>query len=229
MNYPGKELENFDLASIWRKYIYFLIKKYIKGSVLEVGAGIGSFTNNYSSLENNGITLTEIDNNNYKIIKERFKNRNYFFYQSVTKELKGKFNTIMYLNVLEHIEKDTVEINDALEKLDDNGYLIILVPAHNKLYSKFDEAVGHFKRYEIDYFNKLKLNNAVIEKTFFLDCMGYFLYYINGVFFKEDVYPSKLKILIWDKIFTPITFFLDKILNYKFGKNLLCVIKKTRS
>ena len=229
MNYPGKELENFDLASIWRKYIYFLIKKYIKGSVLEVGAGIGSFTNNYSSLENNSITLTEIDNNNYKIIKERFKNRNYFFYQSVTKELKGKFNTIMYLNVLEHIEKDTVEINDALEKLDDNGYLIILVPAHNKLYSKFDEAVGHFKRYEIDYFNKLKLNNAVIEKTFFLDCMGYLLYYINGVFFKEDVYPSKLKILIWDKIFTPITFFLDKILNYKFGKNLLCVIKKTKN
>ena len=229
MNYPGKELENFDLASIWRKYIYFLIKKYIKGSVLEVGAGIGSFTNNYSSLENNSITLTEIDNNNYKIIKERFKNRNYFFYQSVTKELKGKFNTIMYLNVLEHIEKDTVEINDALEKLDDNGYLIILVPAHNKLYSKFDEAVGHFKRYEIDYFNKLKLNNAVIEKTVFLDCMGYLLYYINGIFFKEDVYPSKLKILIWDKIFTPITFFLDKILNYKFGKNLLCVIKKTKN
>ena len=229
MNYPGKELENFDLASIWRKYIYFSIKKYIKGSVLEVGAGIGSFTNNYSSLENNSITLTEIDNNNYKILKERFKNRNYFFYKSVTKELKGKFNTIMYLNVLEHIEKDTVEINDALEKLDDNGYLIILVPAHNKLYSKFDEAVGHFKRYEIDYFNKLKLNNAVIEKTVFLDCMGYLLYYINGVFFKEDVYPSKLKILIWDKIFTPITFFLDKILNYKFGKNLLCVIKKTRS
>mgnify|MGYP002637958535 FL=1 len=132
---------------------------------MEVGAGIGSFTNNYSSLENNSITLTEIDNNNYKIIKERFKNRNYFFYQSVTKELKGKFNTIMYLNVLEHIEKDTVEINDALEKLDDNGYLIILVPAHNKLYSKFDEAVGHFKRYEIDYFNKLKLNNAVLDHT----------------------------------------------------------------
>ena len=229
MNYPGKELENFDLASIWRKYIYFLIKKYIKGSVLEVGAGIGSFTNNYSSLENNSITLTEIDNNNYKIIKERFKNRNYFFYQSVTKELKGQLNTIMCLNVLEHIERDTIEINDALEKLDDNGYLIILVPAHNKLYSKFDEAVGHFKRYEIDYFNKLKLNNAVIEKTVFLDCMGYLLYYINGVFFKEDVYPSKLKILIWDKIFTPITFFLDKILNYKFGKNLLCVIKKTKN
>ncbi len=59
--------------------------------------------------------------------------------------------------------------------------------------------------------------------------MGYLLYYVNGIFFKEDVYPSKIKILIWDKIFTPITFFLDKIFNYKMGKNLLCVIKKIKT
>ena len=229
MNYPGKELENFDSATIWRKYVYFLIKKYIKGNILEVGAGIGSFTNNYSHLKNDSITLTEVDNNNYEIIKQKFKNKNYSFYQNITKELKGTFNTIMYLNVLEHIKEDTTEINDALNKLEVNGYLIILVPAHNKLYSKFDEAVGHFKRYEIDYFKNLKLSNAVVEKVFFLDCMGYLLYYVNGIFFKEDVYPSKIKILIWDKIFTPITFFLDKIFNYKMGKNLLCVIKKIKT
>ncbi len=228
MNYPGKELENFDLATIWRKYIYFLIKKYIKGSILEVGAGIGSFTENYSHLKNSGITLTEVDDGNYSTIKDRFKLKNYIFFQSVTRELKNKFNTIMYLNVLEHIKDDTKEIKDALDKLEINGYLIILVPAHNKLYSKFDKAVGHFKRYEIEYFQNLNFNNAKVEKIFFLDCMGYFLYYINGIFFKDDVYPSKLKILIWDKIFTPITFFLDKILNYKFGKNLLCIVKKTK-
>ena len=218
MNYPGKELENFDSATIWRKYVYFLIKKYIKGNILEVGAGIGSFTNNYSHLKNDSITLTEVDNNNYEIIKQKFKNKNYSLYQNITKELKGTFNTIMYLNVLEHIKEDTTEINDALNKLEINGHLIILVPAHNKLYSKFDEAVGHFKRYEIDYFKNLKLSNAVVEKVFFLDCMGYLLYYVNGIFFKEDVYPSKIKILIWDKIF-----------NYKMGKNLLCVIKKIKT
>ncbi len=118
MNYPGKELENFDSATIWRKYVYFLIKKYIKGNILEVGAGIGSFTNNYSHLKNDSITLTEVDNNNYEIIKQKFKNKNYSFYQNITKELKGTFNTIMYLNVLEHIKEDTTEINDALNKLE---------------------------------------------------------------------------------------------------------------
>ena len=47
MKYPGEELDNFDKATIWRKYIFFEIKRFIKGKVLEVGAGIGSFTKNY--------------------------------------------------------------------------------------------------------------------------------------------------------------------------------------
>ena len=47
MKYPGAELDKFDKATIWRKYVFLLIKKFIKGSVLEVGAGIGSFTDNY--------------------------------------------------------------------------------------------------------------------------------------------------------------------------------------
>ena len=39
--------------------------------------------------------------------------------------------------------------------------------------------------------------------------MGYLLYYLNKTFFKEEVYPSNLKIFIWDKIFTPITMLFD--------------------
>ena len=53
MKYPGQELENFDRATVWRKYVYFEIKKFIIGNTLEVGAGIGSFTNNYKHLVKN--------------------------------------------------------------------------------------------------------------------------------------------------------------------------------
>ena len=225
MKYPGAELDNFDKATIWRKYIFLLIKKFIRGSVLEVGAGIGSFTSNYKDIPSK-LTLSEIDNNNLYIIKEKFSNENINFTNKVTKDLNEKFDTIMYLNVLEHIEKDKNEISQAFEKLNVNGYLIILVPAHNELYSNFDKAVGHFRRYKISFFKDIKIKDSKLINLIYLDALGYFLYFLNKIFFKEEVYPSKLKILIWDKIFTPLTFFLDKILFYKFGKIILYVIKK---
>ena len=225
INYPGKELENFERANVWRKYIYFIIRKYIKENILEVGAGIGSFTLTYLDKKKK-LTLTETDVNNFNFIKERFKNKNISIFSELTKDIQGTFETIMYMNVLEHIEKDNEEIKIAVDKLQNNGYLIILVPGHNKLFSKFDKAVGHHRRYEIKFFKDLKIVNCKLEKLCYLDCAGYFLYYINRIFFKEEIYPSRLKIFIWDKIFTPITIILDRLINYKYGKNILCVIKK---
>ena len=225
MDYPGKELEIFDKAVLWRKYIYFLVKKYIKNRLLEVGAGIGSFTKNYkNSLKN--ITLTELDKKNIKRLKKRFKGSKIKIKAQLTSKLSGKFNSILYMNVLEHIKNDKKEINISLNKLNKKGYLIILVPAHNELYTKFDKEIGHFRRYKVNFFKKLKLKNAKIVKLQYLDCLGYFLYYLNKMFYKDEIYPSQTKIFIWDKFFTPLTFFFDRFLNYKFGKNVLCIIEK---
>tara|TARA_B100000900_G_scaffold385181_1_gene374642 strand:+ start:233 stop:913 length:681 start_codon:yes stop_codon:yes gene_type:complete len=225
MDYPGKELEIFDKAVLWRKYIYFLVKKYIKNGLLEVGAGIGSFTKNYKNDLKN-ITLTELDKQNIKRLKKRFKGSKIKIETKLTSKLNGKFNSILYMNVLEHIKNDKKEINISLNKLNKKGYLIILVPAHNELYTKFDKEIGHFRRYKVNFFKKLKLKNAKIVKLQYLDCLGYFLYYLNKIFYKNEIYPSKTKIFIWDKFFTPLTFFFDRFLNYRFGKNVLCIIEK---
>ena len=118
------------------------------------------------------------------------------------------------------------EIKKCLEKINKNGFLIILVPAHNKLYSNLDKAVGHYKRYEKNFFNNLKIENAELIKISYVDCVGYFLYLFNKLIFNKETYPSKFKIFIWDKIFTPLTIIIDFVTRYKFGKNLLCIYKK---
>ena len=226
MKYPGLELENFDKANIWRHYVFLLIKKYLKNGLLEVGAGIGSFTGNYERMFTD-ITITETDENNLNELKKKYSNKkNISISDEIVKNINKKFNSIIYLNVLEHIKEDTEEINLALEKINSNGYLVLLVPAHNKLYSKFDEAVGHHRRYQIDFFNKTKLKNGKLVDVYYLDCFGYFLYFINSFFFKEEIYPSKLKIFIWDKIFTPASILFDFLFRYKFGKNIMCIIQK---
>jgi len=193
--------------------------------LLEVGAGIGSFTKNYKDNLNN-ITLTELDTENLKKLKKRFKRSRINIKLQYTSKIKKKFNTILYMNVLEHIKNDKKEINVALGKLKKNGHLVILVPAHNELYTRFDKEIGHFRRYKIKFFEKLKLKSSKVEKLIYLDCLGFFLYFLNKKFYKDEIYPSKNKIFIWDKIFIPLTFFLDLFSNYRFGKNLLCIIKK---
>ena len=224
--YPEIALERFDGANLWIKYIIFKIRKFLKDDILEVGAGCGSFSKNY--MKNfNSITLTDMDNSSFNLLKKNFINeKNINVINSPTKDIDKKFNTILYFNVLEHLEEDKLEIKTALEKLNSGGYLIVLVPAHQKIYSKLDKAVGHYKRYDIDFFKKNRFENSKIIKLHFLDFFGYLLYYLNKIFFKEETYPSNLKIFIWDKIFTPFTIVIDYLTGYKFGKNILCIYQK---
>ena len=117
------------------------------------------------------------------------------------------------------------EINDATEKLNSGGYLIIMAPAHQKIYGNLDKAVGHYRRYEKEFFNK-KFDDLSIVSFKFLDSMGYILYFLNRIFFSKETFPSDLKIFLWDKIFTPLTILMDLITNYKFGKCIVAIYQK---
>ena len=224
-NYPIEATEKFDNANFHRKYCMSFVKKFIKGEVLEVGAGCGSFTKDYINNDIK-ITLTELDKKNYENLKNFFgKRKNTTIINERLSNINKKFDTIIYLHVLEHIQDDTREIIEISKKLKTEGNLIIMVPRFQKLYTGLDKAVGHFRRYEIDFFKK-KMSDLTRQKLISLDSMGCLLYYLNKIFFKDEKFPSETKVFIWDKIFTPITILVDFLTNYKIGKCILTVYKK---
>jgi len=224
-NYPSEATEKFDNAKFHRKYCMSFVKKFIQGEVLEVGAGCGSFTRDYFNSDLN-ITLTETDQKNYEDLKKFFyKKNNVTISNNKIFDIDKKFDTILYLHVLEHIEEDRKELESAYEKLKKGGRLIIMVPKHQKLYSNFDKAIGHFRRYELEFFEK-NLINLERKLLISLDSVGYILYFLNKIFFKNETFPSYFKIFIWDKIFTPFTILLDFFTNYRFGKCIVAVYKK---
>ena len=100
------------------------------------------------------------------------------------KNINNNFDTILYLHVLEHIEDDILEINNASQKLNLGGHLVIMAPAHQKIYGNLDKAVGHFRRYEKDFFKKKFVNLKLINLKY-LDSMGYILYFLNKIFFQK--------------------------------------------
>jgi hypothetical protein len=225
INYPGWELKYFDKALNFRRYQFSLIKEYICGQVAEVGPGNGVNLNIYKSLAKK-IYLFEPSQIFIKKLK-KYKNKKIKIINSVFTKSKNKYNTIIYLDVLEHIKNDSKEIINAYNSLKKNGYLIINVPAFQYLYSKFDEDLMHFKRYSKQDFKKilhmLKIYNY---KMLYFDCFGYFFSVLSKIFIKNYKINFGSKILIWNKLM-PLSIFFDRLFFNFFGKSLIVFIKKS--
>ena len=151
--YEGWELDDFDSAKNFRSYQFDLISNYIRGKVAEVGPGTGNNIQHYLS-KTDTLSLYEPTNKLFNKLKLKYKeNTNINIYNETFLNQKAKFDTIIYLDVLEHIKDDKKEFLNAFERLNVNGSLIINVPAFNFLYSQFDKDVNHNKRYNKEDFN----------------------------------------------------------------------------
>ena len=225
--YDSDDLDLFQFAKNWKKYFTKKISKHIQGDVLEVGAGIGSNTKYLieSNPNINSWTCIEPEKIFIPKIRENLKNLNINFTvkNSTIEGISELYDTIIYLDVLEHIddtEKEFLEINKRLKL---GGKLIILVPAYNFLYNEFDRHVGHIKRYNKKVLKEeIKYNNV---KTFYLDSMGFFASFFNKILLKKHL-PSKKNILFWDKILIRMSIITDKLIFNRFGKSLIGVFTK---
>jgi 2-polyprenyl-3-methyl-5-hydroxy-6-metoxy-1,4-benzoquinol methylase len=227
--YPGQELELFENAKNWKRYLAKKTTPYIKGDVLEVGAGIGETT---PFLSNNSVRswlCLEPDEHLYNIIEQKISNK------TLPKNCRAKcgnlnnislaekFDTIIYIDVLEHIEDDRKEIERACVHLKENGYLIVLAPAFQLLYNRFDKAVGHYRRYSKRTLrNIIALRSLSEKRMMYLDFFGVLLILTNKILFRKT-YPSKTTIVVWDQIFIPMSRIADKLFKYSIGKSVIGV------
>lgn len=225
--YNSDDLDLFQFATNWKKYFTNKISKHIQGDVLEVGAGIGSNTKYLIESNPNIKSWTCIEPEKIFIprIRENLKNLNINFKikNSTIEGISELYDTIIYLDVLEHIydtKKEFIEINKRLKL---GGKLIILVPAYNFLYNEFDSHVGHIKRYNKKLLKEEIKYNKV--KIFYLDSMGFFASLFNKILLKKHL-PSKKNILFWDKILIRMSILTDQLIFNRFGKSLIGIFTK---
>jgi SAM-dependent methyltransferase len=227
--YLGQELELFENAKQWKGYFSDKIKSYISGDVLEVGAGIGGTTPYLVNSEVKSWTCIEPDPALFDQLKKAgsswVNNELYFFSNTVLTAEKDNYNTILYIDVIEHIEKDQEELARAYQALRPNGNLIILVPAFNFLYSPFDHSIGHFRRYDKLMLKAIIPEQVKLKELFYLDSLGFFSSMVNKLFLKQN-YPSQGQIKFWDNYLIPISKGLDPVFGNSFGKSLIGIFQK---
>ena len=225
-DYNGWELDSFDKASNFRKFQLDKIRKYIKKKdILDIGSGTGGLINYYLK-ETDKVSAIEPSPKLKKSLEAKYKNKIKIF--SNKKKLKKKYDVILYMDVIEHIEKYNYEIQTIKKYLNKNGLIIINVPAFNILYTDFDKNVGHIKRFsKKDILSISRRNNLKIEKIEYYDSIGFLLIFFSKFIFGKYLKKTNVKnnIKIWDNLI-PISKFIDQILLNFLGKSLICVLKK---
>ena len=208
-----------------------MIKPYIKGAALEVGAGIGTNTSLFHTDNTSSWTMLEPDNHFFtelqKLVAANKLPANCTALYGYTNDLEEKevYDCILYIDVLEHIENDKTEIEIATTLLKKSGHLVVLSPAHNFLMSPFDKAIGHYRRYSKNTLAATANQQLQPEKIIYTDCVGFFASLANKLFLRQQ-YPTKQQIYFWDKWLVPLSSFLDSIFFYTAGKTVIGIWKK---
>ena len=232
--YIGTELDLFAMAINWKAYIRHEIGRYVKGHVLEVGAGVGETTKALIGVKNESWTCLEPD----RELAERITSildKDSCCKSNVPNIIVGnidhpacdrKYDTILYIDVLEHIKEDETEIQKAARKLNKKGCLIVLAPAHQFLYSAFDSMIGHYRRYNQKHLVDIHPSDTKLLRVRYLDSVGCLASLGNKVILRAGM-PTKNQIIMWDRFMVPLSRFFDFVFGHRIGKSVYVVWQRT--
>ena len=229
--YVGDELELFARAHNWKRYWSKALGAHVRGRVLDVGAGLGAsarlFAKNpglesWLALEPDADLAAQMRAGAPDEYPPGFE-----VAQGTLATMVGErqFDTIVYIDVLEHIEGDREELAQAARRLAPGGRIVVLSPAHGFLYSPFDAAIGHVRRY-----NRASLRAAVpegfeVERMQYLDSVGLLASLGNRLLLRA-AQPSPWQIAAWDGWMVPPSRLLDPLLFNRVGKTIFAVLRR---
>ncbi len=226
-HYVGTELELFATATNWKAYYSRRIAPWVRGDVLEVGAGIGTNTRELRTPAVKSWLCLEPDAALAAQARELVSSLpdcEVVVGTTQTTAL-GTYDSVLYIDVLEHIEHDRDELERAAKLLREDGFLVVLCPAHQELYSELDRAVGHFRRYDAETLTACGPASLSLEKVYYLDSVGMLASLANRAVLKSGQ-PSVGQIKVWDRVMIPLSRLLDPCIGYKLGKSVVAVWRR---
>jgi 2-polyprenyl-3-methyl-5-hydroxy-6-metoxy-1,4-benzoquinol methylase len=226
--YVGSELDLFRDCTRWKQYFSSQLRPHIGRDVVEIGAGMGANTSFLKHAEVRTWVCVEPD----AALAEQILLANATLNVQVRVGVSGDvfsdgdlFDTAIYIDVLEHIEDDKAEVATICRRLRPGGKLVVLGPAHNYLFSPFDAAIGHYRRYDAGMMKALEPSGMKLVTLRYLDAVGLFASLANRLLLKQSM-PTRKQLAAWDRFMVPLSGYVDPVLGYRFGKSIFGVWEK---
>ena len=225
--------QNFEFAALseavnYRETIAKLFSPYLKGDILEIGAGIGQMLSDVSRLcHPRSITAVEPDPGFAAELRHNLPLARVWHGLEANLPPDEPFDAILSVNVLEHIERDVEELTRWRRRLASReGHLCILVPARPELYSLIDLDFGHFRRY-----TKKELTTKLAAAGFsnitasYFNVVGYFAWLLNFKILKARHF-NPVTVRFFDRFIFPVFQRIESGIGWRpFGQSLVAVAK----
>lgn len=234
--YAGKDLEAMAFAVNYHRWILSTFEPFLGTRIVEVGAGTGSFSELLLERRLESLSLVEPSDAMYERLCQRIKElapsvavKTYNdVFEEIAVEIRAQErpDSIIYVNVLEHIADDVKELKVISQTLETRGRLFIFVPALRWLYGSFDREINHFRRYTRTELEKkcFAAGLKVVSSRYF-DLFGVLPWWVKYRLLRsKKLEPRAVK--LYDQRLVPITRTFESWIDPPLGKNLLMIAEK---
>lgn len=235
--YDGRDLEAMSFARRYHRWILEIFEPYLGTRLVEVGAGVGSFSElllERPSCES--LALVEPSRAMYARLTERLAAlhtpvRLLTFNAAFTEvaaaiKAEQKPDSIIYVNVMEHIADDDAELRDVHRSLAPGGRVFIFAPALPWLYGSFDRLIRHRRRYtRTELENKCRAAGFRVVKSHYFDFAGIIPWWVKYRLFKSEAMEAGA-VEFYDRFIVPIVKTVERNIRPPVGKNVVLIAEK---
>lgn len=234
--YPGTELEAMSGAANYHRWILAIFKPYLGARVVEVGAGMGSFSELVLAHHPcESLSLVEPSDSMHERLAAHVKQLDvshidtyHATFTEAAARIKAEHapDSILYVNVLEHIADDEEELNVVHLTLTERGRVFLFVPAFTWLFGNFDTRVGHVRRYsKPELEGKLVRSGFKILRSSYFDFPGIAPWWFKYRLMKSDTMePGAVK--FYDRFIVPTVRRIESVVTMPIGKNIIAIAEK---
>lgn len=223
----ARTLELLERAHAYNRWIFERVAASLGSRVLEIGCGTGTFTQ--FLVDRSLVVGIDVEEDYVRIAQDRYRNRPNVTVRRVdlTQSVDGlaayRFDSVVSINVFEHIEDDLAAMRAAHAVLVPGGSLTLLVPSHPRLMSPFDRAIGHHRRYtKAEMREKLEAAQFRVEQLRHTNPVGAAGWLINNVALRQ---PKLRGLYVYNRL-VPLLAGLDRHVELPFGLSLVAVGRK---
>jgi glycosyltransferase involved in cell wall biosynthesis len=146
-------LRSLSATRRFNRWMSEVIEPHLGQRILEVGSGLGNLSRLLPKRE--WLTVSDRDPEYVRLLSQAFADFDCVDVAKLDLEsetdfaaLPRRYDSLVCLNVLEHVADDGAAIRRMASVLDPGGRLILLVPQHAFLMSAMDRELGHHRRYD---------------------------------------------------------------------------------